>query len=44
MTAAHPGVIWFRIQIEGKSAHAGWAWQGVNAIVKAVPVINALTG
>jgi len=43
MTAAHPGVIWFRIQIEGKSAHAGWAWQGVNAIVKAVPVINALT-
>jgi len=43
MTAAHPGVIWFRVQISGKSAHAGSAWQGVNAIVKAVPVINALT-
>jgi acetylornithine deacetylase len=43
MTTAHPGVIWFRVRIEGKSAHAGWAWQGVNAIVKAVPVINALT-
>lgn len=42
-TAAHPGVIWFRIRIEGKSAHAGWAWKGVNAIVKAVPIINALT-
>ena len=42
LTAAHPGVIWFRVAIEGRSAHAGWAWQGVNAIVKAVPVINAL--
>jgi acetylornithine deacetylase len=42
MTTAHPGVIWFRVRIEGKSAHAGWAWQGVNAIVKAVPVITAL--
>jgi acetylornithine deacetylase len=43
LTMAHPGVIWFRVQIEGVSAHAGWAWKGVNAIVKAVPVINALT-
>ena len=42
LTIAHPGVIWFRVRIEGRSAHAGWAWQGVNAIVKAVPVINAL--
>ena len=43
MTVAHPGVIWFRVRIEGLSAHAGHAWQGVNAIVKAVPIINALT-
>jgi acetylornithine deacetylase len=43
LTTAHTGTIWFRVQIEGKAAHAGWAWQGVNAIVKAVPVINALT-
>jgi acetylornithine deacetylase len=43
LTTAHTGTIWFRVRIEGKSAHAGWAWQGVNAIVKAVPVINALT-
>ena len=42
-TTAHPGVIWFRVRIQGVSAHAGWAWQGVNAIVKAVPVIQALT-
>jgi acetylornithine deacetylase len=42
MTAAHPGVIWFRVKITGRSAHAGSAWLGVNAIVKSVPVINAL--
>jgi acetylornithine deacetylase len=43
LTVAHPGVIWFRVRIEGRAAHAGHAWQGVNAIVKAVPVINALS-
>ena len=42
MVAAHPGVIWFRVKITGRSAHAGSAWLGVNAIVKSVPVINAL--
>ena len=42
LTVAHPGVIWFRVRVEGRSAHAGWAWKGVNAIVKAVPIINAL--
>ncbi len=41
-TQAHLGVIWFRVRIEGRSAHAGWAWQGVNAIVKTVPIILAL--
>ena len=41
-TKAHPGVIWFRITVPGVSAHAGWAWRGVNAIVKAVPVIQAM--
>lgn len=39
---AHLGVIWFKVRIEGVSAHAGHAWQGVNAIVKSVPVIEAL--
>jgi acetylornithine deacetylase len=38
----HLGVIWFRVAITGRSAHAGWATQGVNAIVKAVPLIQAL--
>lgn len=38
----HLGVIWFRVTIQGRSAHAGWASQGVNAIVKSVPIIQAL--
>lgn len=38
----HLGVIWFRVAIQGRSAHAGWASRGVNAIVKAVPIIQAL--
>ncbi len=38
----HLGVMWFRIQIDGRSAHAGWAWQGVNAIVNSIPVMQAL--
>jgi acetylornithine deacetylase len=41
-TQAHLGVLWFRVKIEGHAVHAGHAWQGVNAIVKAVPVILAL--
>lgn len=41
-TQAHLGVMWFRVKIEGKSAHAGHAWQGVNAIVKAAPIVLAL--
>lgn len=42
VTIAHLGVMWFRVHITGKSAHAGWAWQGVNAIVKTMPIIQAL--
>jgi acetylornithine deacetylase len=42
VTMAHLGVMWFRVRITGKSAHAGWAWQGVNAIVKTAPMIQAL--
>jgi acetylornithine deacetylase len=41
-TRAHLGVMWFRVMIEGRAVHAGHAWQGVNAIVKSVPVILAL--
>ena len=41
-TRAHVGVLWFRVAIAGVSCHASHAWQGVNAISKAVPVIRAL--
>lgn len=41
-TRAHLGVIWFRVSVRGKSAHAGHAWQGVNAIVKMAPIVLAL--
>ncbi len=41
-TKAHLGVMWFRIRVEGKSWHAMDARRGVNAIVKTVPIIQAL--
>jgi acetylornithine deacetylase len=41
-TRAHLGVVWFRVKVEGRSAHAGHAWQGVNAIVKTAPIVLAL--
>lgn len=41
-THAHVGVLWFRIGIVGKSWHAMQAWKGVNAITKAIPIMEAL--
>ena len=41
-TWAHLGVMWFRVAIAGRAAHVMVAPQGVNAIVKAVPIIRAL--
>src|SRR5918995_1101781 len=41
-THAHVGVLWVRIGIVGKSWHAMQAWQGVNAITKAIPIMQAL--
>jgi acetylornithine deacetylase len=41
-THAHVGVVWFRIAIVGESAHAAVAWQGVNAITKAIPIMQEL--
>ncbi len=41
-TSAHVGVLWFRVAIEGVSWHAMQAYRGVNAIAKAVPIIQAL--
>ncbi len=42
VTSAHVGVLWFRVAVEGVSWHAMQAWKGVNAIVKTVPIIEAL--
>lgn len=41
-TAAHVGVLWFKVAITGKSWHAMQAYLGVNAILKARAVIDAL--
>lgn len=41
-THAHVGVLWFKIAVAGKSWHAMQAHRGVNAIVKMVPIIQAL--
>jgi acetylornithine deacetylase len=41
-TEAHVGVMWFKIRVTGRSAHAAVAPTGVNAISKMVPIIRAL--
>ncbi len=41
-TWAHMGVLWFRVHVTGKAAHAMIATTGVNAIVKTLPLIAAL--
>ena len=41
-TWAHLGVLWFRVRVTGKAAHAMIATTGVNAIVKTMPLIAAL--
>jgi acetylornithine deacetylase len=41
-TAAHVGVMWFKVRVKGRSAHAAVAPTGVNAISKTVPIIRAL--
>lgn len=42
ISIAHPGILYFRIVVEGKSAHAGRAHQGVNAAIEAAPIIAML--
>lgn len=39
---AHPGVIFFKVKVAGRSAHAGMAHTGVNAIGKMNKVYDAL--
>ena len=42
ITIAHAGVSHFRIEVEGRSSHAGMAHLGVNAIGKMIPIYQAL--
>lgn len=44
LAIASAGVMYFRIRIPGKSVHAAWGHEGVNAIGKAVKVYEALEG
>ncbi|MCS7055527.1 MAG: ArgE/DapE family deacylase [Thermoflexales bacterium] len=39
---AHPGILYFRVVVEGRSAHAGRAHHGVNAAVEMAPIISML--
>lgn len=39
VSIAHPGILYFRVTVDGRSAHAGRAHQGVNAAVEAAPLI-----
>ena len=41
---AHAGVLYFRVRVEGRTAHAGHAHEGVNAIGKLVGIFQALSG
>ena len=43
ITVAHVGVLYFRVRVKGRSAHAGQAHTGVNAISKLNLVYDALT-
>lgn len=42
LTVAHAGILYFRVKVLGRSAHAGLAQQGVNAISKMYPIYHAL--
>jgi len=42
LVVGHPGILYFRIQVPGRSTHAAIAQQGVNAIYEALPLIEAL--
>jgi len=41
-TAAHVGVVWFRVEVLGEAVHAAVAWKGVNAIYRMIPIIQEL--
>lgn len=42
MTISHAGIMYFKVKVVGKTAHAGLAHEGVNAIAKMYKIFNAL--
>lgn len=42
VTISHAGIMYFRVKVKGKTAHAGLAHEGVNAISKMYKVFHAL--
>ncbi|WP_042349427.1 ArgE/DapE family deacylase [Bacillus massiliigorillae] len=42
VTVAHAGIMYFRVKVVGKTAHAGLAHEGVNAIGKMYKIYHAL--
>jgi acetylornithine deacetylase len=44
ITIAHPGILYFRVKVKGKSIHAARSHLGVNAVGKMIPIYNALIG
>jgi acetylornithine deacetylase len=40
---AHPGILYFRVKVQGKSIHAGRSHLGVNAAGKMIPIYQTLT-
>jgi acetylornithine deacetylase len=43
ISIAHPGILYFRVIVTGKSAHAGHGHLGVNAAVEMAPIITMLS-
>ncbi|MGE7911565.1 ArgE/DapE family deacylase [Lysinibacillus xylanilyticus] len=42
MTISHGGIMYFRVNVKGRTAHAGLAHEGVNAISKMMKILSAL--
>ncbi|MFQ5997914.1 MAG: M20 family metallopeptidase [Candidatus Bathyarchaeia archaeon] len=42
VATAESGLVWFHIFVKGKSTHASTPWAGINAISKAMKVVQAL--
>lgn len=42
VSISHGGILYFRVRVVGRTAHAGWAHKGINAIGKMQPIYQAL--